>query len=78
MEYGHTYKTLMVELGTPATLMDAQMSHEDGSIQARYSHITTEMILRLLDGLTCGCRKPHPPCWRPVEHRSEISSLSTL
>ncbi len=27
----HTYKTLMIELGTPATLMDAQMGHEDGS-----------------------------------------------
>jgi hypothetical protein len=48
----HTYKTLMVELGTPATLMDAQMGHEDGSVQARYSHITPDMTRRLLDGLT--------------------------
>jgi integrase len=48
----HTYKTLMIELGTPATLMDAQMGHEDGSVQARYSHITTGMTGRLLDGLT--------------------------
>jgi integrase len=50
----HTYKTLMVELGTPATLMDAQMGHEDGSVQARYSHITPDMVQRLLDGLTAG------------------------
>lgn len=48
----HTYKTLMVELGTPATLMDAQMGHEDGSVQARYAHITQAMTGRLLDGLT--------------------------
>ena len=48
----HTYKTLMVELGTPATLMDQQMRHQDGSVQARYSHITAAMEQRLLDGLT--------------------------
>jgi|SRR4051794_21457578 integrase len=48
----HSYKTLMLELGTPATLMDAQMGHEDGSIQARYSHVTSGVAGRLLDGLT--------------------------
>jgi hypothetical protein len=48
----HTYKTLMIELGTPATLMDAQMGHQDGSVQARYSHITPAMTDRLLCGLT--------------------------
>jgi len=48
----HTYRTLMVELGTPATLMDAQMGHADGSVQARYTHITPAMSERLLDGLT--------------------------
>ena len=48
----HTYKTLMIELGTSATLMDAQMGHEDGSVQALYSHITDQMTRRLLDGLT--------------------------
>ncbi|GGM44002.1 hypothetical protein GCM10007977_052000 [Dactylosporangium sucinum] len=36
----HSYKTMMVELGTPATLMDAQMGHADGSVQALYAHIT--------------------------------------
>lgn len=41
----------MIELGIPATLMDAQMGHEDGSVQARYSHITSGMTGRLLDGL---------------------------
>jgi site-specific recombinase XerC len=50
----HTYKTLMIELGTPATLMDAQMGHADGSVQAIYSHVTQELVGRLLDGLTTG------------------------
>jgi hypothetical protein len=44
--------TLMLELGTPAPLIDEPMGHEDGSVQARYSHITPDMVQRLLDGLT--------------------------
>ncbi|MDT5039457.1 MAG: hypothetical protein QOE51_442 [Actinoplanes sp.] len=48
----HTYKTMMVELRTPARLMDAQMGHADGSVQALYSHVTDGMICDLLDGLT--------------------------
>ena len=48
----HTYKTMMIELGTAAALMDAQMGHEDGSVQALYSHITADMTQRLLSGLT--------------------------
>jgi integrase len=48
----HSYQTLMVELGTPGTLMDAQMGHADGSVQARYAHVTSAMTERLPDGLT--------------------------
>jgi len=48
----HTYKTLMVELGTPPTLMDDQMGHSDGSVQARYAHANDDMVRRLLEGLT--------------------------
>ncbi len=48
----HSYKTLMIELGTPATLIDGQMGHADGSVQALYSHVTADMVRRLLDGLT--------------------------
>jgi integrase len=48
----HSHKTLMEELGTPGKLMDERMGHEDGSVQARYSHVTAEMRHRLLDGLT--------------------------
>ena len=48
----HTHKTFMEELGTPAKLMDERLGHLDGSIQARYSHVTATMRRRLLDGLT--------------------------
>ena len=48
----HTHKTLMDGLDTPPKLKDERMGHLDGSVQARYSHITTEMRCRLLDGLT--------------------------
>lgn len=48
----HTHKTLMDGLGTPAKLMDERMGHEDGSVQARYSHVTAGMRAQLMDGLT--------------------------
>jgi hypothetical protein len=42
----------MEELRTPPKLMDQRMGHEDGSVQARYSHITPDMRSRLMEGLT--------------------------
>jgi len=36
----------------PAKLMDERLGHADGSVQARYSHVTPGMRQRLLDGLT--------------------------
>jgi integrase len=45
----HTHKTIMEEL---ARLMDERMGHEDGSVQARYSHVTAATRRQLLDGLT--------------------------
>ncbi|WP_123981603.1 LacI family DNA-binding transcriptional regulator [Streptomyces sp. Ag109_O5-1] len=48
----HSHKTVMEELGTPPKLMDERMGHEDGSVQARYSHITARMRNRLMDELT--------------------------
>ncbi len=42
----------MEELGTPSKLMDERMGHEDGSVQARYSHVTAPMRRSLMDGLT--------------------------
>jgi hypothetical protein len=32
--------------------MDERLGHADGSIQARYSHVTATMRAQLLDGLT--------------------------
>ena len=42
----------MEELRIPPRLTDERMGHQDGSIQARYTHITAGMRSRLLDGLT--------------------------
>jgi hypothetical protein len=39
-------------LDTPSKLKDERMEHVDGSVQARYSHITADMRRQLLDGLT--------------------------
>ena len=49
-ELRHTHKTLMRELGTPPKLMDERMGHEDGSVQARYDHITVGMAADPLGG----------------------------
>lgn len=54
----HTHKTVMIELGTPPILMDERMGHLDGSIQARYSHVTPAMREQLMDGLTTSGRRP--------------------
>jgi integrase len=48
----HSHKTRMRELSTSPKLMDERMGHLDGSVQARYDHITPQMRERLLDGLT--------------------------
>jgi hypothetical protein len=42
----------MDELGVPPKLTDVRMSHQDGSVQARYSHVTVEMRRRSMDDLT--------------------------
>jgi hypothetical protein len=39
-------------LGTPPKLIDERMGHEDGSVQARYTHITAEMRQTLRERLT--------------------------
>ncbi len=48
----HSHKTLMEELGAPGKLMDERMGHEDGSVQARYTHVTAAMRAQLMAGLT--------------------------
>lgn len=48
----HGHRTLMEELGTPKVLMDDRMGHEDGSVGARYSHVTDTMRALLMEQLT--------------------------
>ncbi|GAA2948937.1 LacI family DNA-binding transcriptional regulator [Kitasatospora cinereorecta] len=48
----HGHRTLMEELGTPKVLMDERMGHEDGSVGARYSHVTDSMRALLMEQLT--------------------------
>ncbi|MFL4905599.1 LacI family DNA-binding transcriptional regulator [Streptomyces sp. MMS24-I2-30] len=47
----HSHKMHMEEMGMPKVLMDERMGHIDGSVSARYSHVSDEMRLRLLEGL---------------------------
>jgi integrase len=48
----HTHKTIMDELGTPSQLKDERLGHFDGSVPARYSHVTADMRRTLMDQLT--------------------------
>jgi hypothetical protein len=48
----HSHKTIMDELAVPKSLTDERMGHEDGSVQARYSHVTQLMRDRLMEDLT--------------------------
>ncbi|MEV6845288.1 tyrosine-type recombinase/integrase [Actinoplanes sp. NPDC051411] len=56
----HSHKTAMQELGVPSTLQDDRMGHADGSVQARYSHITATMCQRLMNDLAVRSR---PLAW---------------
>lgn len=47
----HSHRTLLEELRTERVLMDDRMGHTDGSISARYAHVTPTMRRRLLAGL---------------------------
>ncbi|MFF4483313.1 LacI family DNA-binding transcriptional regulator [Streptomyces sp. NPDC001520] len=48
----HTHRTVMEDLGTEKVLMDERMGHIDGSISARYAHVTPGMRKRLMVGLS--------------------------
>ncbi|MGW1744909.1 LacI family DNA-binding transcriptional regulator [Streptomyces sp. NPDC002092] len=48
----HTHRTAMEDLGTEKVLMDERMGHIDGSVSARYAHVTPGMRKRLVAGLT--------------------------
>ena len=48
----HSHKTDLDEIGIPQKLKDDRFGHSDGSIGARYSHITSAMRRALCDSLT--------------------------
>ncbi|MGX9887428.1 LacI family DNA-binding transcriptional regulator [Streptomyces sp. NPDC002276] len=48
----YTHKTRMEGFRTPPKLMDERLGHIDGSVQARYTHITREMRRELMEALT--------------------------
>ncbi|MBT2425163.1 MULTISPECIES: LacI family DNA-binding transcriptional regulator [Streptomyces] len=48
----HAHRTVMEDLGTEKVLMDQRMGHIDGSVSARYAHVTPGMRKRLMIGLT--------------------------
>ena len=73
----HSHKTAMEELGIPAKLQDDRMGHADGSVQARYSHVSSVMRQRLINDLTerwesaLSIRKH-------MSHGSPVSSLDRM
>lgn len=61
----------------PGNLMDERVGHEDGSVQARYSHVTETMRQQLLGGLTKvwdEALRVH----RSMAPRSPVAALSQL
>ncbi len=48
----HSHRTHIEDLGTEKVLMDERMGHIDGSVSARYAHVTPGMRERLKAGLT--------------------------
>ncbi|MFD8483215.1 LacI family DNA-binding transcriptional regulator [Kitasatospora sp. NPDC059673] len=48
----HGHKVTLDELKTPKVLVDERMGHIDGSVSARYSHVTQTMRDELMEGLT--------------------------
>jgi len=48
----HTHRSIMEERGTPKVLMDERLGHLDGSVSARYAHVTDNMRHQLMVALT--------------------------
>jgi integrase len=73
----HSHKTVMDELSVPSQLKDERMGHEDGSVQARYSHVTPEMRRRLLNDLTTLWTEALE-ARRRIDARSPVPALDRL
>jgi integrase len=73
----HSHRTLMEELGTEKVLMDQRMGHLDGSVSARYAHVTPAMRQRLMAGLDRTWRESLA-ARRAMSHRSPVAALDVL
>jgi hypothetical protein len=62
----------MEELGTPPKLTDERLGHEDGSVQARYSHVTPTMRRQLMAG------GPHAAWEASLDARAAVSTHSPV
>ncbi|MDT3395218.1 LacI family DNA-binding transcriptional regulator [Streptomyces sp. B1866] len=73
----HSHRTIMEELGTPKVLMDERMGHVDGSVSARYAHVTDDMRHRLMKGLT-RCWEASLDARLAISPRSSVAVLDAL
>jgi hypothetical protein len=67
----------MEDLGTEKVLMDERMGHIDGSVSARYAHVTSGMRQRLMLGLTEQWEAALD-ARRALHPRSPVSALDRL
>jgi integrase len=73
----HSHRTHMEELRTEKVLMDARMGHIDGSISARYAHVTMAMRQRLMTELTSAWDASLDQR-RAMNARSPVAALDAL
>lgn len=73
----HSHRTHMEELRTEKVLMDERMGHTDGSISARYAHVTDAMRRRLLAGLDRTWQDALA-IRRQISPRSPVAALDAL
>ncbi|QSB14558.1 LacI family DNA-binding transcriptional regulator [Natronosporangium hydrolyticum] len=73
----HSHRTHLEELRTERVLMDDRMGHTDGSIGARYAHVTPTMRRRLLAGLDRMWREALTTR-REMSPRSPVAALDAL
>lgn len=73
----HSHRTQMENLGTERVLMDERMGHTDGSVSARYAHVTPEMRERLMDRLSQDWREALA-MRRRISPRSAVTALDSL
>lgn len=73
----HSHKVMLDGLKAPKVLADERMGHEDGSVQARYSHVPAEMRAELIEGLT-RLWKEALEARRTMSPRSPVAALDAL